>query len=186
MMIDQCNWDKPGANPYSGSIVEAIDRYADISAETRSAILDAIARNQYERVLITKTGIISLSGAQYDSTIREMHFGKGTVCKNVTRKGWKDYWIEPAKVYHVNGETILVPDVCNNVSRITRVDLHPDDVANGTPLKETPRTPVITPTNRGNVNNKVSEPGSIGFFVIIAAILFSYIKNARFSKTRRV
>ena len=57
--------------------------------------------------------------ASYAAEIRDMHFGPGAVCRTVTRAKWTPTTQERGLVYCEDGQCILVPTVCRNVSRST-------------------------------------------------------------------
>jgi hypothetical protein len=115
-----CSWDHPGVNPYRGRSGDAIDRYTDIPAAVRSTLRRRIEEQQPDdMVTITRDGISGKS--QYDPAIRDMHFGAASVCATVTRSKWAENHQEPAAVYCVDKHCILVPKICGNVSRISRL-----------------------------------------------------------------
>ena len=115
-----CSWDRPGANPYTGNSAAAIDRYTDIPAKVRGTLKRRMAENQSDdAVLITRDGITGKN--QYDPAIRDMHFGAASVCATVTRAKWSERRQEPGAVYCVDQHCILVPRICGNVSRVTRL-----------------------------------------------------------------
>lgn len=117
--LPQCNWDRPGANPFMGDVVAAVDRYTDIPAATRSKLQARMKARQYDEIaLIQRDGIQGQS--RYESEIRDMHFGAGAVCRTVTRSQWTAKMQERGLVYCEDGQCILVPTVCRNVSRIRR------------------------------------------------------------------
>jgi hypothetical protein len=115
-----CSWDRPGQNPYTGSTAAAIDRYTDIPAAVRSTLKRRIGEHQSDdQVSITRDSIAGKS--QYNPAIRDMHFGAASVCGTVTRSKWAESRAEPAAVYCVGEHCILVPKICGNVSRISRL-----------------------------------------------------------------
>ncbi|MES2349095.1 MAG: MHFG family PEP-CTERM protein [Pseudomonadota bacterium] len=115
-----CSWDHPGVNPYKGRSGDAIDRYTDIPAAVRSTLRRRIEEQQPDdMVTITRDGISGKN--QYDPAIRDMHFGAASVCATVTRSKWTENHQEPAAVYCVGEHCILVPKICGNVSRISRL-----------------------------------------------------------------
>lgn len=117
--LPQCSWDRPGVNPFMGDVVAAVDRYQDIPAATRAKLKARMQKRNYdEMVTITRE---SINGqAEYSPQINAMHFGQGSVCGTVTRARWTDQMQERGLVYCEDGECILVPTVCRNVSRIKR------------------------------------------------------------------
>ncbi|GJI92145.1 MHFG family PEP-CTERM protein [Duganella hordei] len=134
-----CSWDHPGVNPYKGRSGDAIDRYTDIPAAVRSTLRRRIEEQQPDdMVTITRDSISGKS--QYDPAIRDMHFGAASVCATVTRSKWTENHQEPAAVYCVDKHCILVPKICGNVSRISRL---PAAVA-----KNTGDRPYFVPANQ--------------------------------------
>ncbi|MFM2089263.1 MAG: hypothetical protein RLZZ237_4132 [Pseudomonadota bacterium] len=118
-VLENCNWNRPGVDPFMGDVVAAVDRYTDIAPQIREQLKERMRARQYDEIVLIKRD--SISGKQhYNPRISEMHFGPGRVCRNVTRAGWSDQMQERGLVYCVQGECILVPTVCRNVSRITR------------------------------------------------------------------
>ncbi|MFC0170166.1 MHFG family PEP-CTERM protein [Pseudoduganella danionis] len=115
-----CSWDRPGANPYTGSTSAAIERYTDIPEQVRKTLKRRMEEHQSDdQVIITRDAIVGKN--QYEATIRDMHFGAASVCTSVTRSKWSERRQEPAAVYCVGEHCILVPRICGNVSRITRL-----------------------------------------------------------------
>lgn len=114
-----CSWDRPGANPYTGTTDAAIDRYSDIPVKVRDKLKRRMTYgNPDETVQITRDAITGKY--TYGAAIRDMHFGASKVCHTVTRANWSATRAEPAAVYCADSHCILVPQICGNVSRITR------------------------------------------------------------------
>ncbi|MGV7206715.1 MHFG family PEP-CTERM protein [Oxalobacteraceae bacterium A2-2] len=123
-----CSWDNPGANRYRGTAQAAIDRYADIPERVRATLKRRMEENQPDdRVAITRDAIAGRN--RYAPEIRDMHFGAASVCHTVTRSQWSASRSEPAAVYCVGEHCILVPRICGNVSRITRIEQEPKKAA---------------------------------------------------------
>lgn len=118
-MLDACSWNTPGANPFMGDVVAAVDRYTDIPAATRAALKRRMAARQYDDLVVI--GRDSIEGAHRYTDLRDMHFGAGTVCRTVSRAGWSDRMRERGLVYCEDGHCLIVPTVCRNVSRVTRI-----------------------------------------------------------------
>lgn len=115
-----CSWDRPGANPYTGSTSAAIERYTDIPEQVRRTLIRRMEERQSDdQVRITRDAIVGKN--QYEPAIRYMHFGAASVCASVTRNQWSQERQEPGAVYCVGEYCILVPRICGNVSRITRL-----------------------------------------------------------------
>jgi len=102
-----------------GDVVAAVDRYKDIPAATRSKLKARMQKRDYDEVVSIQRDQIK-GRAQYGNDIRDMHFGAGSVCATVTRTQWTQKMEERGLVYCEDGQCILVPTVCRNVSRITR------------------------------------------------------------------
>lgn len=125
--IAQCSWDRPGHNPFVGDVVAAVDRYRDIPQPVRARLKERMRARSYDDMVdIRRDSIVGKHA--YDNDIREMHFGSGRVCTQVTRKRWGAATHERGLVYCESGHCILVPTVCRNVSRINRRAV---DVAGG-------------------------------------------------------
>lgn len=117
-----CTWDRPGANPYRGDVPGAVDSYTDIPAATRAALKFKMSAHDYDDIVVITRD--SITGKyRYNPTIRDMHFGSaGKVCRFVTTSGWPKGTTERGLVYCADGVCILVPTICNNVSRIGRLE----------------------------------------------------------------
>eukprot|EP01030_Chromulinospumella_sphaerica_P023994 gene23994-24054_t len=69
-----CSWDRPGANPYTGSTRAAIERYTDIPEQVRRTLIRRMEERQSDdQVRITRDAIVGKN--QYEPAIRYMHFG---------------------------------------------------------------------------------------------------------------
>lgn len=118
--VPHCSWDKPGINPFVGDIVAAVDRYKDIPAPVRAKLKARMQKRDYDEIVTIQRDAIK-GQAQYSSEIRDMHFGAGRLCTTVSRVKWKQQAEERGLVYCEDGQCILVPTVCRNVSRIQRI-----------------------------------------------------------------
>jgi hypothetical protein len=118
--LPQCSWDKPGANPFMGDLVAAVDHYPDIPPAVRAKLKERMQVRHYDEIVEIRRDSIQGKG-QYAAEISEMHFGAGSVCRTVTRNKWPADALERGLVYCEDGYCILVPTVCRNVSRIRRV-----------------------------------------------------------------
>ena len=119
--LPQCSWDRPGVNPFMGDVVAAVDRYTDIPAATRAKLKARMKARSYDDIALIERDTIT-GRAAYAPEIRDMHFGPGAVCRTVTRTKWAATTQERGLVYCEDGQCILVPTVCRNVSRIRRLD----------------------------------------------------------------
>ncbi len=156
----QCSWDSPGVNPFTGNIVNAIDRYQDIPAATRETLKKRMAARAYDEiVLITRDSISGRSS--YSNDIRDMHFGAGQVCGRISRAKWAPSAEERGLVYCEGSECIMVPTVCRNVSRITRLPQRQGDTAEGPDtLPAAPPTALNLPD--GNLSFDAPGAGPLG------------------------
>jgi hypothetical protein len=126
--LPQCSWDRPGVNPFMGDVVAAVDRYQDIPAATREKLKARMKARSYDDIAVIERDAIK-GRASYAPEIRDMHFGPGAVCQTVTRSKWTAKTQERGLVYCEDGECILVPTVCRNVSRIRRLEAKPAAVS---------------------------------------------------------
>ncbi|CAN5907071.1 hypothetical protein BH11PSE8_BH11PSE8_44510 [soil metagenome] len=119
LRVQNCSWDKPGHNPFMGDVVAAVDRYTDIPADVRARLKQRMAKRDYDDIADIRRD--SVQGRHdYDSSIRDMHFGTNRVCSSVSRAAWSPTQQERGLVYCEGDQCIIVPTVCRNVSRITR------------------------------------------------------------------
>lgn len=139
--LPSCSWDRPGVNPFVGDVVAAVDDYADMPIATRRKIQARMQQRAYDEIAVIERERI-VGAAHYAPEIRDMHFGKGTVCRQVSRSKWAPPHQERGLVYCEDGHCIIVPTVCRNVSRIHR--LGPKPVA-GAAQDETPRAEAEAP-----------------------------------------
>lgn len=117
----RCDWSHPGVNPFMGGLPEALDHYADIPPAVRARLQARMQSRDYDDLVsIRRDGMVGRGGYEYGSEIRDMHFGTGQVCRQVSRSSWTPDMQERGLVYCDSGECILVPTVCRNVSRISR------------------------------------------------------------------
>jgi MYXO-CTERM domain-containing protein len=118
--LPACSWDRPGVDPYIGNVVTAVDRYGDIPEPVRAALKKRMAARQYDDIAVIRRDTIE-GRHVYSPEIRDMHFGQGRVCRTVTRTRWTPASEERGLVYCESGHCIIVPTVCRNVSRVTRL-----------------------------------------------------------------
>ena len=118
--LPACSWDRPGADPYIGNVVTAVDRYEDIPEPVRAALKKRMAARQYDDIAVIRRDTV-VGQHLYSPELRDMHFGQGQVCRTVTRTRWTPTTEERGLVYCESGHCIIVPTVCRNVSRVTRL-----------------------------------------------------------------
>lgn len=119
-VLPQCSWDRPGHNPYTGDLVAAVDHYTDIPPAVRARLKQRMAARQYDEIVQIRRDRIE-GQHSYQPTIRDMHFGDGQVCREVSRARWADTALERGLVYCDGGHCLLVPTVCRNLSRIQQM-----------------------------------------------------------------
>jgi hypothetical protein len=118
--VARCSWDHPGANAFVGPVPAAVDRYTDIPVEVRERLKARMERRDFDEMATIRRD--SITGRyRYASEIRDMHFGTGRVCRTVTRSQWAPEAVERGLVYCEAEHCIIVPTVCRNVSRVTRL-----------------------------------------------------------------
>jgi hypothetical protein len=114
-----CSWANPGADPYMGDVISAIDRYKDIPFEIRQKLKEkAYARTYDDFAIITSDKI---EGKYQYENLREMHFGNIKICVLPSRALWPAQHQERGLVYCEEDHCIIIPTVCRNVSRITKI-----------------------------------------------------------------
>lgn len=119
VIVSACSWDNPGANPYRGSVPAAVHAYQDIPASVRVRLQARMEKHQYDEVVDIKRD--QIVGANEYTELRDMHFGGGKLCQTVSRSKWAEASVERGLVYCEDEHCLIVPTVCNNVSRVTRV-----------------------------------------------------------------
>lgn len=160
--LPTCSWDQPGVNPFMGDVVAAVDRYTDIPEAARTRLKARMATRDYDEIVsIGRDAIVGK--AQYSSEIRQMYFGANSMCNTVTRAKWTPKMQERGLVYCEGTQCIIVPTVCRNVSRITR--LAPAAAAAPAVAQSDPQGELLMdPTGAGNPGGAVpgaaTAPGS--------------------------
>jgi hypothetical protein len=97
----------------------AVHAYKDIPAETRARLQRRMEKHQFDEVVeIRRDEIV---GTNEFIELRDMHFGGNRLCRTVTRSKWKENAVERGLVYCEDEHCLIVPTVCNNVSRVTRI-----------------------------------------------------------------
>jgi hypothetical protein len=114
-----CEWQSPGRDPFMGEVPAAVDHYTDIPPATRTRLKVRMAKFAYDDIVAIRRDAIE-GNFGYAPTLLDMHFGKGGMCGEVTRKTWRADHEERGLVYCEDGQCIVVPLVCRNVSRIIR------------------------------------------------------------------
>jgi hypothetical protein len=161
----ECSWNRPGADPYRGTVADAINRYRDIHVNDRRALIARVATGQPDdEVAITRDAISGKYG--YGSEIRDMYFGatQPRLCRSVDRRRWTPTRSEPGAVYCVKEQCVLIPRICGNVSRIERKRLSDKPVADLT-IPAPPEVPPEYPFDwlAGLELGLADGPGPAGF-----------------------
>ena len=115
-----CSWGTPGGNRYRGTVEQALTA-ARLPAGVIQQVADRVERRSTNgRVAISRTGIRSVEdGRDFGRSARAMGFGN-TLCFE-TRVNFRPGHVEYGDLYDVFDEsgkqhTVMVPDVCGNVS----------------------------------------------------------------------
>ena len=159
-MIDHCSWNNPGANPYQGAPSAAVYAYADIPRPVQDRLAARMEARDYDDLAVIHRDRI-VGGSDY-ADLREMHFGKSSVCATVDRSGWKPESRELGLVYCESGYCLIVPTVCRNVSRVTKLE------------QATPAPWVPTAEQLSRPAQSVPEPGTlmmVGLALVILGLL---------------
>jgi len=117
--VPACSWDRPNGNPYQGDVAAAVERYADIPAPVRERLKQRMAARRYDEIAAIRRDAIEGRHAYTD--LRQMHFGQGQICLKVSRTRWAESAVERGLVYCEGEHCLIVPTVCRNVSRVTRM-----------------------------------------------------------------
>lgn len=158
VILDHCDWNRPGHNAYQLNPVEAVASYG-FSDDVKTELIRKMNAKEYDDLVIIDKD--SIYGLREYTNLRNMHFGKGDVCKTVDRQKW-GHFMTRGLVYCVEQHCLVVPFICKNVSEIT-------------PL--TPDIPVIFEEKEKNEErvNKVPEPSSLWLCLLaLAAILLPW------------
>jgi len=120
---DPCAWDNPGHDPYrsQADLTKALNTLSFDPAD-KALIRSSMDAHAFTDVLvITKDSVYSERTGQAYFGLRDMHSGHSTCHGDVRRDAWPAGHIERAIAYCANGDTcVVVPQVCDNVSLISR------------------------------------------------------------------
>jgi hypothetical protein len=155
-----------------GNVVQAVERYTNIPLDVRDRLKRRMEARQYDEIVTIRRD--SITGVhRYGADIRDMHFGAGRVCRTVTRTAWAPSAVERGLVYCEGEHCIVVPTVCRNVSRITRLPPLPltagpaaPGVPKGLPVGTAlPGTDSAATPGKGVLlaSGSVAEPGELVF-----------------------
>ena len=139
MHVDQCQWDQPGSDRYTGTPSAAIARMPGIPVAVRTRLIERVDRHDFDdAVMIDRDSIRSPKHA-YAPELRFMAFGShGKLCERVTRGAWSPDRVEGAWVYCDSGWCVAMPAVCRNWSIVTRLEDDPAPEASTTVLAWAP------------------------------------------------
>lgn len=174
--VESCDWNKPGANRYTGTMYSAVADYPDIPAVIKMRILARMERFEYDDLAyITRDKI---EGKYQYENLRDMYFGSsGKICKTVNRSMWTQDQKELALVYTEDRYTVIIPTVCGNVSQVTRVaPVIPFEWKE--PEKENKKIiPFEIP--KDSEVQYVSEPGTLYLVTLALIALYVWYQNRR-------
>ena len=145
------------------------NRYTDIPAEVRERLKARMVKRQYDEIATIRRD--SITGRhRYSDEIRDMHFGQGRVCRTVTRTRWAPDTVERGLVYCEAEHCVIVPTVCRNVSRVSRLKGEPVSAPGGAPglpgtLAAGPVDPTVMPDGQAGplAANDTAGPGELVF-----------------------
>lgn len=119
-----CAWGRPGGNPYRGTVAEALQA-AGLPAEVVSAIASQVQKGEsVERLTIATDGIhAAKTGRVFSPAGMAMTYGR-TLCLG-THVNFAPGHTEPATLYEARDargrlHSVMVPDVCGNVTMISQ------------------------------------------------------------------
>lgn len=123
VILTACSWNNPGHDPYMGQVADAVYSYADIPKNIQDKLHARMLKYDYDD--IAKIGRETIEGAHSYSNLRQMHFGTNKRCDTIDRSNWTGK-AERGLVYCEAQHCLIVPTVCRNVSRVTKVMSIPD------------------------------------------------------------
>jgi hypothetical protein len=119
-----CAWGRPGGNPYRGTVTEALQA-AGLPAEVVADIAGQVRKGEVlERLTIAIDGIhAAKSGRVFSPAGMAMTYGR-TLCLG-THVNFAPGHTEPASLYEARDSrgrlhSVMVPDVCGNVTMISQ------------------------------------------------------------------
>lgn len=179
-----CSWDRPGANRYTGNVADAVYNYPDIPKPVQERLRARMMKHDYDD-LAEITGDSIIGAFAYDD-LRGMHFGQNQVCDKVSRANWGGK-AERGLVYCEAEHCLIVPTVCGNVSRVTKmlyVPEHADKLERNFKTEEEEKQrkllEEIMKQHRqgGQKGNTVPEPSTL-WLALVAAMGFFFVKRRK-------
>lgn len=139
-IASSCSWDSPGANRFTGDASAAVQQY-EMPQSIRNRLSERLRQHDFDEVVkITRDSI--RGEAEYDD-LREMFFGENRLCRSVSRQKWSPSAVERGLVFCEGEYCVLLPTVCGNLSRVSRVRAR-EPLAGG-PDSLVPLTPIVLP-----------------------------------------
>jgi MYXO-CTERM domain-containing protein len=126
LTLPACAWDRPGHNRFTGDVVAAVRHYADIPAPVAARLQQRIRDRDFDDMAEIRRD--SVEGRyRYEPELRDMHFGTGQICRTTTRANWAPTALERGMVYCEGEHCLIVPTVCGNLSRVSRLPAQAGD-----------------------------------------------------------
>ena len=61
-VLEHCSWNRPGADPFMGDVVAAVDRYPDIAPQVREELKARMRARQYDEIVVISRDAIRGKG----------------------------------------------------------------------------------------------------------------------------
>jgi len=123
ILVAACSWNNPGSNQYTGQVPDAVYSYTDIPRQIQDKLYGRMFRRDYDDIV--RIGVRTISGAYDYKDLRQMHFAGNKLCNKVDRSKWFGR-LERGLIYCEQEYCLIVPIICHNVSRITRIVVAPN------------------------------------------------------------
>lgn len=167
-IVAACSWNNPGANPYMGNVPDAVYSYSDIPRDVQDKLHARMVKHDYDDIVTI--GVENIVGASTYTDLRQMHFGDKKLCGQVDRSKWVGRQ-ERGLVYCEGEHCLIVPTVCRNVSRITKVvdvPKHIERLEEGYRTEEERRLRELLKEKEKEKVHTVPEPSTL--LLILAAL----------------
>ena len=197
-----CLWTYPGSNPWRGNTEQALVSLGLSDEEVQGILFQIREHHPADMVTIQND---SIRGYHYVfETNMAMAFGDRTVCYGtVPDFKIKDH-SEKALIYHYNNVWIMIPEVCNNITRVYPLDrpahtilgeiYRPDPLSvNLSPAEAEVKRLLIYPILDRKTEfivghkidasqlNSVPEPST--YLLVLPLLLFIYLRTRNVPKT---